>query len=258
MGVIRVLCHWHCVIEHGVRSDKPSWAVGAGTAKDGATVRRISEGNPPLKYERPRLGFNTTRTARRNEFGLEKVCRRVSGSWCGGNNFTRRLEPAPQRPPLPKPQSFGFCRRHSIATTRSKRLLCFSRRTDQPTFGKVSDVDMESDIGKFWSRQWDSHFWKGVRHTALKHRPDTVCDRPGLRHDHRCQRQPPSRGDAVVTTPVEAGRRDVSTSSCAKLADVLCRGRPSHRVWSITTPDEATPLTGMPSSRKIRGTGLPW
>jgi hypothetical protein len=230
---------------------------------------RISEGNPPLKYERPRLGFNTTRTAGRNEFGLEKVCRRVSGSCSRRDDLTRRLEPAPQRPPLPKPQSFGFCRRHSIATTRSKRLLCFSRRTDQPTFGKVSDVDMESDVGKFWSRHWkcNSHFchcvwavrhWKGVRHTALKHRPDTVCDRPGLRHDHRCQRQPPSRGDAVVTTPVEAGRRDVSTSSCAKLADVLCRGRPSHRVWSITTPDEATPLTGMPSSRKIRETGSPW
>ena len=74
---------------------------------------RISEGHPPLKYARPRGGFNAIRTAGRNEFGLGKVCRRVSGSLCGENNFTRRLEPAPQRPPLPKPQSFGFCGRHS-------------------------------------------------------------------------------------------------------------------------------------------------
>ena len=186
---------------------------------------RISEGNPPLKYERPRLGFNTTRTAGRNEFGLEKVCRRVSGSWSRRNDFTRRLELAPQRPPLPKPQSFGFCRRHSIAT-RSKRLLCFSRRTDQQTFGEVSDVVTESDVGK------------NTPHSAQT--PSNTGKTP-------CVTDPASatttganastpRGGAVVTTPVEAGRRDVSSSSCcAKLADVLCRGRLLHRVWSITT-----------------------
>ena len=164
MSVIRFRRHRSGVIDQGVRSDKPSWAVGAGTAKDGTTVRRISEGNPPLKYERPRLGFNTTRTAGRNEFGLEKVCRRVSGSWSRRDDLTRRLEPAPQRPPLPKPQSFGFCRRHSIATTRSKRLLCFSRRTDRQTFGEVSDVVMESDVGKYATQ----------RSNTVKHRP-TPC-----------------------------------------------------------------------------------
>ena len=64
MSVIRVRRHRSGVIDQGVRSSKPSWLLFAGTAKDGATIMRISEGHPPLKYARPRGGFNTIRDSR--------------------------------------------------------------------------------------------------------------------------------------------------------------------------------------------------
>ena len=233
MGVVRVRCHRSGVIDQGVRSDKPSWAVGAGTAKDGTTVMRISEGNPPLKYERPRLGFNTTRTVGRNEFGLEKVCRRVSGSWSRRNEFTRRLELAPQRPPLPKPQSFGFCRRHSIAT-RSKRLLCFSRRTDQQTFGEVSDVVTESDVGKNTSHSAQTP--SNTRHRVSQTRPPP---RPQVPTRRRLEEVPSSRHRSRpegVMYLVRAAVRSWPTSSAA-VACCTGSGRSRHS-------DEAAPCHG--------------